>query len=50
MANHNKWLNRFAIVMVVLTLSSLYSNWRVIRAVQQPTTPACVAEAIHAAE
>lgn len=36
MEMNRKWIARFAIVMVILNLSALYSNWRLIRAVQHP--------------
>lgn len=42
MDQHRKWVTRFAIIMVVMNLSVLYSNWRVIRVVKESTPISCL--------
>lgn len=48
MVQFDKWMRRAIVVLVVLNLSSLYSNWRLVQSLRAPLPH--VEEISHAAE
>lgn len=42
MDKRHKWVTRFAIVMVVMNLSLMYSGWRVLYALKGSTPISCI--------